>query len=117
MRSIKGSAAVFAGEQSTLALVSPCPYVDSGDAEFWTLLTVLRYYAAHPPTEETIILCDNQQVVRLVRSLLSGVAPSRPTMCAAGTWLVVLRDFLNLHPWDPMLRLVWVKAHVGFRGN
>ena len=49
--------------------------------------------------------------------MLSGVAPSRPTMCAAGTWLVVLRDFLSLHPWDPMLRLVWVKAHVGFRGN
>ena len=38
-------------------------------------------------------------------------------MCAAGTWLVVLRDFLRLHPWNPMLRLVWVKAHVGFRGN
>ena len=38
-------------------------------------------------------------------------------MCAAGTWLVVLRDFLSLHPWNPMLRLVWVKAHVGFSGN
>ena len=38
-------------------------------------------------------------------------------MCAAGTWLVVLSDFLRLHPWSPMLRLVWVKAHVGFRGN
>ena len=71
----------------------------------------------HPPTEETIILCDNQQVVRLTRFLLSGDAPSRPFMCPAGTWLVVLRDFLLLHPWNPMLRLVWVKAHVGFRGN
>ena len=38
-------------------------------------------------------------------------------MCAAGTWFVVLRDFLRLHPWSPMLKLVWVKAHVGFRGN
>ena len=38
-------------------------------------------------------------------------------MCAAGTWLVVLRDFLPLHPWSPLLRLAWVKAHVGFKGN
>ena len=38
-------------------------------------------------------------------------------MWAAGTWLVVLRDFLSLHPWNPMLRLVWVEAHVGFRGK
>ena len=117
MRPITGSAAVFAGRQSTFALVSPCPYADSGDAEFWTLLTILWHYVEHPPVEETIILCDNQQVVRLIRSLLSGDAPSRPTMCAAGTWLVVLGDFLCLHPWSPMLRLVWVKAHVGFRGN
>ena len=108
---------MFAGNQSTFALVSPCPYVDSGYAEFCTLLTVLGHYAVHPPTEETIILCDNQQVFRLTHSLLSGDAPRRPSMCAAGTWLVVLRDFLRLHPWNPMLKLVWVKAHVGFRGN
>ena len=38
-------------------------------------------------------------------------------MCAAGTWLVMLRDFLHLHPWDPLLKLVWINAHVGFRGN
>ena len=41
IRPITGSAAVFAGRQSTFALVSSCPYSDSGDAEFWTLLTVL----------------------------------------------------------------------------
>ena len=38
-------------------------------------------------------------------------------MCAAGTWLVVLRDFLRLQPCDPLRRLVWMKDHVGFRGN
>ena len=49
IKPITGSAAVSAGRQSTFALVSSCPYSDSGDAEFWTLLTVLRHYAAHPP--------------------------------------------------------------------
>ena len=28
-----------------------------------------------------------------------------------------MRDFLRLHSWNPLLRLVWVKAHLGFRGN
>ena len=38
-------------------------------------------------------------------------------MCAARTWLVVPRDFLRRHPLDALLRLVRVKARVGFRGN
>ena len=117
IKPIAGSAAVFAGRQSTFALVSSCPYGNSGDAESWILLTVLRHYATYPPTERTIILCDNQQVVRLTHSLLSGEAPKRRSMCAAGSWLIVLGDFLRTHPWNPLLRLVWIKTHVGFKGN
>ena len=64
-----------------------------------------------------MILCDNQQVVNLTNAVVGGTAPTRPSMCSSGTWLSVLVDFLTLHPWDPRVRLVWVKAHVGFKGN
>ena len=44
-------------------------------------------------------------------------APKRASMWAAGTWLVMLKEFLPLHPWSPVLRPAYVKAHMGFRGK
>ena len=38
-------------------------------------------------------------------------------MCGAGTWLVMLGDFLRFHPWNRLLWLFWLKPHKGFRRN
>ena len=111
-----GSAAAFSTPTRTFALASSSPLRSSFGAEFWALVTVLRYLSQIQPTEphSVHLFGDNQAVVDLYN-----LAQRHTTISThhGGSEIKFIQSILpDLHP-HLRVSMTWIKSHVGFQGN
>ena len=118
--SLTGAAAVFCPHNGpTFAITIPSPFRGSGDAEFWALLSCLRFIRLHLSAKHICILSDNSEVV----SVFGKAADDQPSQCPTHpksethryNWLVVFKN--EVHNIQAVVEVAWIKAHVGFLGN
>ena len=66
-----GAAAVFFPRNNdAFPLAVPSPFDSSGDAEFWALLSCLRFLRTHKHYSAVSILSDNSEVVSVIKYAL-----------------------------------------------
>ena len=118
--SLTGAAAVFFPHNGpTFAIAIPSPFRGSDDAEFWALLSCLRFIRLHLSAKHICILSDNSEVV----SVFGKAADDQPSQCSTHpqsethryNWLVAFKN--ELHNIQAVVEVAWIKAHVGFLGN
>ena len=118
--SLTGAAAVFFPHNGpTFAIAIPSPFRGSGDAEFWALLSCLRFIRLHLRAKHICILSDNSEVV----SVFGKAADDQPSQCPTHpksethryNWLVAFKN--ELHNIQAVVEVAWIKANVGFLGN
>ena len=99
--SLTGAAAVFFPHNApTFAIAIPSPFRGSGDAEFWALLSCLRFSRLHLPAKHICILSDNSEVV----SVFGKAADDQPSQCPTQPksethrygWLVAFKNELHI---------------------
>ena len=118
--SLTGAAAVFFPHNApTLAIAIPSPFRGSVDAEFWALLSCLRFIRLHLPAKHICILSDNSDVVSVFGKAADDQPSQRPTQPKSGThrynWSVAFKN--KLHNIQAVVEVAWIKAHVGFCGK
>ena len=116
-KSLTGAAAVFFPHNSpAFAIAIPSPFCWSGDAEFWALLSCLRFIRIHSPATHICILSDNSEVISVYEQAVNKHFSHCPkSETHRYSWLMAFSHEL-LHI-KALVEVSWLKAHVGFLGN
>ena len=113
---LAGSAAILCSpDGTTLALVIPCPFPSSKDAEFWAFVQCTSYLESVGFAGSLFHCIDNSQLVGCIEHRRSDSPTPPASTNTQGTWQAVVNDLLTEVEFN--VGAIQLKSHVGFPGK